>query len=177
MDNPDEIELRAQLEDCHLASYGWALNCCYYNHTEAKDVLQTVYLKVLDGRARFKGQSLFKTWLFSVIRNTAADERRRRWFRLAGLAKFAKETVTDSESGGNEDNKAPSEMSGKLKLAMAQLSNRQREVLHLVFYDGMTLESAASAMGVSIGSARTHYDRGKQNMRKLLNGTEVSNEE
>jgi DNA-directed RNA polymerase specialized sigma24 family protein len=37
----------------------------------------TAYLKILQGRARYRDGAAFKTWLFAVIRLTAADERRR----------------------------------------------------------------------------------------------------
>ncbi len=53
---------------------------------------------------------------------------------------------------------------------MTQLSERQREALHLTFYQGMTVEEAAEVMSVSVGSARTHYERGKARLRSLLNG-------
>ena len=172
----NEMDLRSELESHHAACYGWALSCCSYNETEAKDVLQTVYVKILEGRARFKGRSSFKTWLFAVIRNTAADERRRRWLRFIGLAKYANERATDTASPENEELENKSEMSKKLKIELARLSRRQQEVLHLVFYQEMTLEAAASVMGLSIGSARTHYERGKHNLRKLLTGTEGFNE-
>ena len=51
--------------------------CCGRNRERAEDVLQTSYLKILDGRARFRERSSFKTFLFGVIRRTAAEERRR----------------------------------------------------------------------------------------------------
>ena len=176
MDNSDEMDLRSELESHHAACYGWALSCCSYNDAEAKDVLQNVYVKVLEGRARFKERSSFKTWLFAVIRNTAADERRRRWLRFIGLAKYANERATDLPAPGNEESDDKSEMSRKLKIELARLSRRQQEVLHLVFYQEMTLEAAASVMGLSIGSARTHYERGKNNLRKFLTATEGFNE-
>jgi RNA polymerase sigma factor (sigma-70 family) len=74
----EPVELRAQLEKYHCEGFGWALSCCNHNRAEAEDVLQAVYLKALEGKARFDGRAAFKTWLFAVIRKTAIDGRRRR---------------------------------------------------------------------------------------------------
>ena len=170
----DEIELRAQLEKHHAVSYGWALNCCSHNNTEAKDVLQQAYLKILQGRALYKGQSSFKTWLFSVIRYTAADERRRSWLRFFGLKKYANKYVGDSTCSDNEDLSERDDISRAFRNSFANLPKRQKEILHLVFYQDMTLQEASHVMGVSIGSTRTHYERGKQNLRNMMTTAETS---
>src|SRR6266851_1227573 len=69
--------LQHELADLHPKSFGWALACCRYDRNDAEEVLQTSYLKVLSGRARFDRRSRFKTWLFGVIRRTAQETRRR----------------------------------------------------------------------------------------------------
>ena len=47
--NPDESK-KAELEKLHQASFGWALSCCRHNRVEAEEVLQIVYLKILQGK-------------------------------------------------------------------------------------------------------------------------------
>src|SRR5882672_12640595 len=73
----DIAELKAELEVLHSASFGWALQCCRRDRSQAEEVLQTVYLKILEGKASFRGEASLKTWLFAVIRKTAIGEHRK----------------------------------------------------------------------------------------------------
>jgi RNA polymerase sigma factor (sigma-70 family) len=163
--NRDELE--RELERLHPASFGWALWCCRQRREDAEEVLQTAYVKVLEGRARFGGESSFRTWLFGVVRHTATEQARRRWLRDALLLQwFAREPAPppfEPDAGV-----ASSERSRELRLALDALPQRQREVLHLVFYQEMTVEEAARAMNVSLGTARTHFERGKSRLRQMV---------
>jgi RNA polymerase sigma-70 factor (ECF subfamily) len=156
------------LADLHPASFAWALACCHRNQSDAEDVLQMSYLKILDGRARFSGQSSFKTWLFGVIRFTALEHRRRIWFRWLRTAPLDNAATAPAADPGPEARAFAGERAAQVHAALGQLSARQREVLMLVFHHSFTLDDAAEAMGVSPGSARTHYERGKQRLRGLL---------
>src|SRR5205085_11823431 len=76
----DRAELEQQLQALHADSFTWALACCDRDRADAEDVLQTVYVKIFDGKARYEARASLKTWLFAVIRKTAASHRRTRWF-------------------------------------------------------------------------------------------------
>src|SRR5882672_10414340 len=106
----DGSELRTNLEKYHSESYGWALSCCAHNRTEAEGVLQAVYLKVLEGKARFDGKAAFRTWLFAVIRRTAMDERRRHWLRGFGLLKYVERAGRGARVISPDDTVYQSEM-------------------------------------------------------------------
>lgn len=161
----EDKELRSELEKHHPAAYGWALHCCGRNPGDAEDVLQTAYLRILGGKARFNGNSSFRTWLFAVVRNAAADQQRSWWRRLLRESGWSAQQPTRARAHAVSDVE-----SVELESAMTQLSERQREALHLTFYQGMTVKEAAEVMSVSVGSARTHYERGKARLRSLLNG-------
>jgi RNA polymerase sigma-70 factor (ECF subfamily) len=158
----------ADLEKLHPRSFAWSLLCCRGDRNEAEEVLQTVYLKILDGRARHEGKGELAPWLYAVIRHTAADRRRRSalsrlWFRqpTAELGQIAGESDTgrDAERG---------EATRRIRTLLSGLAPRQRQVLDLVFYHGLSLSEAAAALGVSVGSVRRHYHRGKERLRSAL---------
>jgi len=163
-----EFDPSRELERHHADCWGWALTCCAGNRIDAEEVLQNSYLKVLDGRAVYRARSNFRTWLFGVIRLTAAEHRRRLAVRRFFTGTPLGLTDTADPGAGAELRMEQSESSRALNLALAQLAERQREVLHLVFYQEMTIEQAAGVMQVTVGTARTHYERGKLRLRELL---------
>lgn len=158
-------ETEAEIEKLHGAGFAWALACCGRSREDAQDVLQTSYLKVLDGRARFAGRSSFKTFLFGVIRRTASEERRRNALRGLFLGKWKQQEEASAPQTAPEQRLT-------LLTALARLPRRQRQVLELVFSLGLTVEEAAETLSISAGSARVHYDRGKRRLAGLVGAGE-----
>ncbi|HKS23205.1 MAG TPA: RNA polymerase sigma factor [Thermoanaerobaculia bacterium] len=156
----DRAELERQLQAFHAASFAWAMACCDRDRSDAEDVLQTVYVKVLDGKARYAGRAAFRTWLFAVIRKTATGQRRFRRLR------FWPQSNRNGSSA--EEEMIHSERAAALLRGLKRLARRQREVLELVFYHDMTIEQAGETLGISLGSARVHYERGKKRLSMLL---------
>ncbi|MCX2980503.1 RNA polymerase sigma factor [Halieaceae bacterium IMCC14734] len=155
------------LERHHTQSWGWSLACCDWQHALAEDALQEAYLRVLDGRARFGGRSSEKTWFFGVIKHVAAEQRRKH-ARQGLLQVFYRHRAANEPAVEAAPDLELDQSSQALRQALMELPARQREILHLVFYSDLSLAEAATAAGISVGSARTHYHRGKQRLQQLL---------
>jgi RNA polymerase sigma factor (sigma-70 family) len=160
--------LWAQVEGLHRESFGWARSCCRQDAEEAENVLQGVYLKIFEGKAVFDGRASFRTWLFAVIRKTAAEGRRRRFFQGLALARQLRSEPAAPQPQTPERAAYLAELRTAFRALVAGLPRRQSEVLQLVFYHDLSLSEAAAVMAVSLGSARTHYERGKRRLRAAM---------
>jgi len=162
-----ERAIADQLETLHPDAFGWALHCCGGDHARAEDVLQNAYLKLAQERARHDGRSSFKTWWFGVIRLTAHEEFRRVRYRESLVGKLLACFIEEHHPAPSRKVESD-ERNAELRRCLKQLPARQAEVLHLVFYQDLTIQEAAGVMRVGIGSARQHYERGKARLRTLL---------
>ena len=148
----------------HRDAYLWARQCCSFEDEMAKDVLQQSYLKILEGQAKLKDASKAKTWLFSIIRYTAIDE-----IRKAGKVVTLSDSYDPMEIHEEIDS---TDYEGIIK----HLPEMQREVILMVFYHQMTIAQSAEILQIGLGTARTHYDRGKKKLKELITKVQIQEE-
>ncbi len=159
-----------ELERLHEQSFSWALTCTGGRRVEAEDILQMTYLAIVGGNAKFDGRSSLRTWLFAVIRNTAGSRWRRTRSSLQAVARIAS-LAPREELFAEADSPAEYGHSQQQKMvlsALRSLPKRQHQMLDLVFYRDLPIAEAAEVLGISIGTARVHYERGKAALRRRL---------
>ncbi len=129
--------------------------------------MQQTYEEIVSGRARFAGESSLKTFLFGVAQNLAFSHFRKAaaHARLAERAAAATAQVIDDQRDAGESDGLDSR---RVWQAVRALSDRQRDVIELVFCNEMTVEEAANVMRVSVGTARQHYSRAKASLAEQL---------
>ena len=163
---------RAQIEELHGDSFVWALRCCRQDRDLAQEALQIVYLKILERKAIFKGKSTFKTWLFSVIRHTIFEMKRRSRNRIKWKEGYMQEMANGAALSPSVDYRIY-----KFRQKIAKLPLRQQQVLDLHFYHNMTLQEIADVLGIGVGSVRQHFGRGKRKLKLLLSTrSKISND-
>jgi RNA polymerase sigma-70 factor (ECF subfamily) len=152
------------LESLHAESWGWALLA--RDRDLAEDVLHGIPSH-RPGRARFGGKSSFKTWIFGVIRDRTVEKAAWLWnirHRRSDAADVPIRRVAPTRTS-----KTPGGDVGAAMLACRIVSAKSCSWL----YHDLTIEDAARVMEVSVGSARTHYDRGKKALARLLTAEET----
>jgi RNA polymerase sigma-70 factor (ECF subfamily) len=116
------------------------------------DVVADVFVVCLRRIDRVPEQPL--PWLYAVARKTLANERRRR----SRTAPAAPVFTRDPEPVGDP----------QLAEAFAALSERDREVLRLVAWEGLSLRDAAAVLGCSPVACRVRYHRAKGRLAARL---------
>jgi len=127
----------------------------------ARDAVQEVFLRVIERRHQFRGESSPSTWLYSVATLHCLQQRRDGAGRLAKLALLAQEPRGGATRGPEE------------KLALVELLDGEPDDTRLMVYlhcvDGFTMDEVASAVGYSrktvsrrvhgfLTAARAHLD-------------------
>lgn len=150
----------------HESLYSFALALAHRDRQEAWEIVQQVYVEILEGRADLESARNPKNFLLGVARRVAASRRRRAAVgRFLGLS--STEPSIASLDPDPESRAERSELRARINRTFEELPPRQLEVATLVFAQELTIEEAAEAMGVSLGAARRHYHRAKQKLAAL----------
>ena len=138
---------------------------CLYDRTLAEDALQETFLKVYRRLDTFRGESGEKTWIMKIAVNTCRDLNRSGWFR------FVDRRVTPDALP--EPAVRTDESDEELTTAVMKLSIRLREVILLYYYQNMKVNDIADALGISQSAVSARLKRGREKLKKLLEGREL----
>ncbi len=145
-----------------------------HDQKESEDVLQEAFLQMWKRTASYDASrsSLF-TWAVMISRHKAIDRLRSRQ-RQARLA----EEVADQTDGAatsapvdRADNVlARSDERERVRAALAQLGDGQREAIELAFFAGLTQTQISEKLGTPLGTVKARIRRGLLALREVLAG-------
>lgn len=127
------------------------------NRTEAEDLTQVTFTKMLQSLGSFQFQSSFKTWLYRIAVNTVIDYWRDHYkHRTVSLENFLEilpleERTFDEEAQDQKEQKVSQILSG--------LNKEQRQVLELRFLKGYSIKETAEALLLSESNVKVIQHR------------------
>jgi RNA polymerase sigma-70 factor (ECF subfamily) len=147
---------------------------------EARDLTQDTFLRALKSIKSFRGDADLKTWLYRIAVNESRN--RFRWWKrrnksstisldaeMNSSEKPLSETISD-DSESPEMETLRRERERALRLALRELPVNFREVVILRDIEGLSYEEVAAALETNVGTVKSRIARGREELRKKLNG-------
>ena len=144
------------------------------NHHDAEDVLQETLLKGFTHISEFRGDSEISTWLVRIGLNEAIMMMRKRRHDVPLVNEETASGKAESPAAlrrgksGNDPPMVRTEIRGLLDKALLCLPTRARQVLHLRYLEGCTVDETARRLKLSRGSVKAYACRSRARLRKEL---------
>jgi RNA polymerase sigma-70 factor (ECF subfamily) len=148
---------------------------------EARDLTQETFLRALKSVKNFRGEADLKTWLFRIAINESRN--RFRWWKRRKsnmtvsldaenpLSETAlSETLASASAANPETETLRREREKALRRALTELPENFREAVILRDIEGFTYEEIAVALDANVGTVKSRIARGREELRKKLNG-------
>lgn len=131
----------------------------------AEDVTAAAFERAYRKRSRFDAsRGSARAWLFGIARNAALDELRRRGRQAA----LDTDPVDTASLAATDD--GPGELRLLLEQALAKLGPRERELIALKFFAGLSNAEIARVIGTSASNAGTRLHRTMDKLREACDG-------
>src|SRR5215207_10069565 len=153
------------------------------NAEEARDLTQETFLRAFQSIVHFRGESDLRTWIYRI----AIDQARNRWRWWKRRRRDATVSIDAPEIGGGrlglvstlrsktakdpEQDALESERERALKKALSSLKRVYREAVVLRDIEGFAYEEIATALDINVGTVKSRLARGRQELRRKLEGS------
>jgi RNA polymerase sigma-70 factor (ECF subfamily) len=166
----DEQALASLYDRYRLILFSLVLRILH-SRDEAEDVLQELFLQVWKRASDFdeaRGRPF--TWLVTLARSRAIDRLRSLNARERTVTEAARDVGPDQWSDAVDD-AIRSEESKKVRRALAELPEEQRQALMLAYFEGLTQTEIATRLNAPLGTVKTRMRSGMLKLRELLRGS------
>ena len=145
------------------------------NNEDALDALQETFVTAVTQIERFRGASLFSTWLHRIALNKCGEilRRRRRRLRLEQPPPYERRDESTDEAvvdlrPSPFDMAHESEMNGRVRQAVEDLPRWLRCAVQMRYFDHLAYEEIAAAMAVPVGTVKSRLYRAHRTLAREL---------
>jgi len=168
--NEDSFAEFVQIYQARLRAFVHSFSDQVNEHPD--DLSQDILLQIYLSARSFNGRSLVSTWVFAIARNIISNKRRKK-----KLLYFWKPEVNHTSEllSSNIDGEALLQQSQNrtlIRKALMLISYRNREVLALFEFSGLSYENIAEILKVSIGTVKSRLYNAREELAKRVSDIE-----
>lgn len=134
----------------------------------AEDCFQEAFIKAYKNLQNFRGESSIKTWLIRITVNVCKDYLKSAYQKhVVPMMEFEEDAIVSENDFEEVENK---DRNRQILEAVNSLPEHYREVIMCVFYNEMSIEEAATALGTAAGTVKSRLHRAKEQLKNKLEG-------
>ena len=168
----DQNAFRQLVELHRHTAYGLALRILR-SPEDAEEVAQEGFVRAWRALPGFRGEARFSTWMHRIVARRAYD-------RLAVLRKRREREVgveaAETLPAAGSDVGADWQQTRRVEKMLERLSDTQRSVVVLFYYEGKSISDVSLALGMPSGTVKTHLSRARSTMREAWTRMERTSE-
>lgn len=129
------------------------------NREHTDDVVQEVFLRFIKSDKSFESDEHIKAWLVRVTLNCSHSVFSSSWYKkTVPLAENENELIFDSAEKSD------------VYYAVAELPQKYRAVIHLFYYEDMSIEEISKYLKINPSTIKSQLSRGRKLLREKLKG-------
>lgn len=136
------------------------------NEDEAEDATQEIFTKIFLNLDKFKGQSKFSTWVYSVTYNFCIDKIRKEK-RSRELFASEIENPPDKEAEEDDGQALINMQVHELRKVLLKLNDADRTLLLLKYKDGIKIKDIAKMFGKNESAIKMQLKRAKEKAKRI----------
>ena len=131
----------------------------------AEDALQDALLKVSRSWKQFRGEAALETWITRILIHSVADQLKR---RRRAIKSLQDDCSNISQELGPVEQTLADERQERVRAAIGSLPDRQREVLTLSLWEGMTTDQIADLLQINKQNVYANLHAARSRLKQLL---------
>jgi len=135
------------------------------NREDAEEVAQDAFVKAYTGLRNFRNQSLFSTWLFRIVYNTAVSKKRLKKIEYRSLDDVHNYAVIKDSPQESENMNIETIL---LEQAMQQLPEDERTMITLYYMNESNIDEIHQITGLSKSNVKVKLFRARKKLQELL---------
>lgn len=165
--DPDALEMLYDRYEQMVYSFAYRI---VKDSMAAEEVMQELFMRIWKNAEQYdSAKGKLSTWMFTVTRNIALDQLRKKNTRPPQQSADSEELQQLRDTGAMTEDMVEMLVAGEqIREALLELSRDQQQVMDLIYYQGLTQQEVAYHVAVPLGTVKSRVRLAMKQLQKRL---------
>lgn len=144
----------------------WHIRRMVVSHEDAQDVMQETFIRVYQGLEKLRKKEMLKVWVYRIATNECLRHLSK--VRERAVSEVCEEDVLLARLTASEYVDFDDVAGVRLQKAILRLSQQERTVFNMRYYDEMSYEEIGEVTGSNVSTLKVAYHHAKEKIKKEL---------